>query len=190
MKLAEYQALWKQLKTQSDIDRLAAKTDYDEDLLLVIYSQKKVQSATKKYHKIKHLAPKYHAQWKKGKSFLEIARKINFSPVLTGLLILKEEGFSRKGYRKLLNNLDEIENERLKAELTDVVEDDIVYSPKGNEIQAERGRKGEELLNDWLTKNDFKFKTEKEIANDHKKTPDFLLLSPLNEAPAERLKRI
>jgi hypothetical protein len=180
MKLAEYQSLWKQLRTQADIDRLAANTSYDKDLLLVIYSQKKVQSATKKYHMIKHLASKYHAQWKAGSSFLEIANKINFPPVLTGLLIMKEEGYSRKAYRKLLNNLEEVEDKRLKLELTEVVEDDIVYSPKGNEIQAERGRRGEEMLDKWLTDNNFKFKTEKEMANEYKKTPDFLMLSPLN----------
>lgn len=180
MKLSEYRALLKQLNTQDDIDKVAAKTNYDRDFLLVLYSQKKVRLVTKNYHKIQHLAPKYHAQWKKGKSFLEIARKIKFSPVLTGLLILKEEGISRKMYRKYLNNLDDLEDERLRKELTEVIENDIIYSPKGNEIQAKRGKKGEEALNKWLTKHEFKFKTEKEMSNDYKKTPDFLLAKPIN----------
>ena len=71
MKLADYKKLWMQLNTPADVDKLAASTEYDRDLLLVIYSQKMVQFTTKKYHKIKHLAPRYHAQWKRGKSFLE-----------------------------------------------------------------------------------------------------------------------
>ncbi|WP_455391616.1 TPD domain-containing protein [[Eubacterium] cellulosolvens] len=180
MKLAEYRELVKQLNTQEDIEKVAARTKHSKDFLLVIYSQKMVRLVTKKYHKIKHLAPKYHDQWKDGKSFLEIAEKIKFSPVLTGLLILKEEGISRKLYRKYLNNIDSVDDERLKAELIEVMENDIIYSPKGNEIQARRGKKGEELLHKWLTKHDFKFRTEKEIANKLKKTPDFLLNEPIN----------
>ena len=180
MKLAEYNKLVEELNTQNDIEKVATATGYDKDLLLVIYSQKTVQIATKKYHMIQHLAPKYHAQWKKGKTFLQIAKKINFSPVLTGLLILKEEGISRKMYRKYLNNLEEVGEERLRRELAEVIENDIVYSPEGNSIQAPRGKKGEEILNKWLTKLNFEFETEKEIANKYKKTPDFLLKSSLN----------
>ena len=129
MKLADYKKLWMQLNTPADVDKLAASTEYGRDLLLVIYSQKMVQITTKKYHKIKHLATRYHAQWKKGISFLEISDKLKFSPVLTGLLILKEEDISRKMYRKMLNNLDEVPDERLKKELKDVVANDIIYSP-------------------------------------------------------------
>lgn len=180
MKLAEYKNLITQLKTQSDIEKVAARTEYGKDFLLVLYSQKIVRIVTRKYHKVQHLAPKYYAQWKKGKSFLEIAKKIKFSPVLTGLLILKEDGISRKMYRKYLSNLDEVEDKRLRRELAEVIANDIVYSPEGNEIQARRGKKGEELLNNWLTKQGFQFKTEREIANDHKKTPDFLLNEPIN----------
>lgn len=180
MKLAEYRQLVKQLETQDDIEKIAAETEYDRDFLLVIYSQVMVQIATKKYHKIKHLAPKLHAQWKSGKSFLKIAKKIEFSPVLTGLLILKEEGISRKMYRKYLNNIADLDDKRLKKELAEVIDNDIVYSPKGNEIQARRGQKGEELLNEWLTKCNIEFQTEKEIANTYKKTPDFLLEKPIN----------
>ncbi len=180
MKVAEYNNLVKLLKTQADIEKVAANTGYDKDLLLVIYSQKMVYLATKKYHKIKHLAPKYHAQWKKGNTFLEIAKKIKFSPVLTGLLILKEEGISRKLYRKYLNNLADVEDDRLKKELGEVIKNDIVYSPEGNDIQAKRGIKGEEMLNKWLSGQGFEFKTEKEMANKYKKTPDFLLKSPIN----------
>jgi hypothetical protein len=180
MKLADYKKLWIQLNTPADVDRLAASTEHGRDLLLVIYSQKMVQITTKKYHKIKHLATRYHAQWKKGISFLEISNKLEFSPVLTGLLILKEENISRKMYRKMLNNLDEVKDQRLKKELKDVVANDIIYSPDGNEIQAERGRMGEERLSKWLIKGGFEFTTEKEMANKFKKTPDFFMKKPIN----------
>jgi len=180
MKLSEYKNLLRQLKTQTDIDKLAQETEYDRDFLLVIYSQKVVRLVTKRYHQIQHIAPRLYEKWKRGMSFNQIAKKIRFSPVLTGLIILKEEGISRKMYRKYLNDLSHLENKRLRKELAEVVENDIVYSPKGNEIQAIRGQKGEEVLHKWLTKQKFEFKTEKEIVNIHKKTPDFLLKKPIN----------
>ena len=107
MKLIEYKKLLRQLKTPKDLKKLAVETNYDKNLLLVIYSQKVVQLATKKYHKIKHLAPKFRAQWLKGMSFLQISKKIGFPPVLTAALILKEDGISRKMYRKYLMNLED-----------------------------------------------------------------------------------
>jgi hypothetical protein len=180
MKLSEYKSIVKLLITQEDIDKVAANSEYERDFLLVVYSQKTVRIVTKKYHKIQNMAPKYYRRWKAGMSFLEISREIRFSPVLTGLLILKEVGISRKMYRKYLNNLDLVEDNRLRKELAEVIENDIVYSPEGNEIQAERGRAGEETLNKWLTDHKFEFKTEKEIANEYKKTPDFLLTKPIN----------
>lgn len=180
MKLGRYKKLFNQLNTQTDIAKLAAKSSYTQDLLLVIYTQKIVQFATKKFHKIKYLAPKIHSQWRRGSSFLQISQKIEFPPVLTAALILKEEGISRKMFRKYLNNLDTLKDEQLRKELYEVVANDIVYSPEGNEIQAERGRQGEQKINDWLTQHKFEFLTEKEIAEKFDKTPDFLLKNPLN----------
>jgi hypothetical protein len=180
MKIGEYNSILKRLNKQSDIQKLAGKTEYSKDLLLVLYSQKIVTNATKKYHKIKYLAPKYHTQWENGKTFLEIAEMIEFPPVLTGLLILKEEGVSRKMYRKYLNDLDLVEDERLKKELKEVIDNDIVYSPDGNDIQAERGREGEKKIHEWLTEHNFKFQTEKELSDKYDKTPDFLLKKPIN----------
>jgi hypothetical protein len=180
MKQSEYNKLLKILNKRSDIDRLAKSTNYSRDFLLVVYSQKIVQNATKKYYKIKHLAPKYRRQWLNGMTFLEISEKIDFPPVLTALLILKEDGISRKMYRKYLTNLSLVEDPRLNRELQDVVNNDIIYSPVGNEIQAERGREGEEKIHQWLTEHKFKFKTEKELTEKYDKTPDFLLRKPIN----------
>jgi hypothetical protein len=180
MKLTEYNRLLKLLKNQSDIESLAAITSYDEELLFVLYSQKVVQNATKKYYRIKHFAPKYRSVWLKGRSFLQISNKIGFPPVLTALLILKEDGISRKMYRKYLNDLDLVSDPRLKKELQEVIDNDIIYSPEGNEIQAIRGRTGEEKIHQWLEENNFQFKTEKELTDNYEKTPDFLLKKPIN----------
>lgn len=180
MKLVEYNRLLGLLNKESDIEKLAAKTKYSKDLLLVIYSQKVVMDATKKYYKVKHLAPTCRKKWLKGMSFLKIARELEFPPVLTALLILQEDGISRKMYRKYLSNLELVKDDRLRAELDEVAANDIIYSPNGNEIQAVRGRMGEEKINKWLTEHNFEFLTEKELIDNYEKTPDFLLKKPIN----------
>ena len=180
MKITEYNALLKQLQTTSDVERLAAQTKYRRNFLFVLYSQKVVQDATKKYYKIKHRAQKYRYMWRKGMSLLQISKKLDFPPVLTAFLILKEDGISRKMFRKFLNDPDSVEDARLKSELSEVIENDIIYSPAGSEIQSKRGRKGEEKINKWLTRHNFKFRTEKELTNKYEKTPDFLLDKPIN----------
>jgi hypothetical protein len=180
MKVGEYNKLLKLLNKRSDIDKLAETTSYSKEMLLVVYSQKIVQNATKGYYKIKHLAPKYRKLWLDGETFLQISKKLKFPPVLTALLILKEDGISRKMYRKYLNDLDLVKDKRLRGELEEVIANDIIYSPEGNEIQAARGREGEEKIQKWLESHKFKFKTEKELSVDHEKTPDFLLKKPLN----------
>ncbi len=180
MNKMEYTKLLRQLNKLSDVDKLANKSKYSKEFLFVIYSQKIVQNATQKYYKIKHLAPVYKKHWLEGKTFLQISNKIGFPPVLTALLILKEDGLSRKMYRKYLNDLDLVKDPRLKEELQEVIEHDIIYSPRGNEIQAERGRIGEEKIHKWLIKNNFNFQTEKELMDKYEKTPDFLLKTPIN----------
>lgn len=180
MKLAEYNAILKKLNDYSDIEHLAKNTNYNKEFLFVVYSQKVVQNATKRYYKIKHFAQKYYRLWQKGTSFLEISKKIGFPPVLTALLILKEDGISRKMYRKYLNDLDLVQDKRLRHELEEVISNDIIYSPEGNEIQAVRGRKGEEKIHKWLTKQNFAFTAEKDLAAEYEKTPDFLLKKPFN----------
>jgi hypothetical protein len=180
MKFSEYNDILLKLNKQSDIKKLAKTTDYDEELLLVIYSQKIVQNATKRYYKIKHLAPKYRKTWLKGESLLAISKKLKFPPVLTALLILKEDGISRKMFRKYLNDLTLVKDQRLRKELEEVIANDIIYSPEGNDIQAKRGQIGEERINQWLTDHNIEFQSEKELTPEYEKTPDFLLKFPLN----------
>jgi hypothetical protein len=99
---------------------------------------------------------------------------------LTGLLILHEAGISRKRYRSFLNDLELVEDPRLKKELKQVIKADIIYSPEGNRLQEERGKKGEAKINKWLTERGIDFQSEKELTNNFSKTPDFLLDKPLN----------
>ncbi|UCH90233.1 MAG: TPD domain-containing protein [Thermoplasmata archaeon] len=180
MLLKEHRKISNRLKKYSDIERLSKTTKYEEDLLLVLYTQKVVRKATARFYKVKSRSQALHRLWKNGKSIYAIAKHIDFPPVLLGLIILSEEGISRKMYRNFLNDLDRAPTPRLKRELAQVAKKDHIYSPEGYDIQTERGRKSELAINDWLREHGVKFRIEAELRNQYPKTPDFLLDKPIN----------
>lgn len=176
----EHRKLYSRLNKYSDIDRLAKTTDYDQELLLVLYTQKVVRKATSRFYKVKSRVSGLHRLWKSGKSIYAIAKHIDFPPVLLGLLIMSEEGISRKAYRGLLNDTSKAPTSRLQRELAQVAMKDQIYSPDGYEIQSERGKTSEIIINKWLTEHNIKFRIEAELRNNYPKTPDFLLDKPIN----------
>ena len=180
MHMKEHRNLYNRLNKYSDIDHLARTTNYERELLLVLYTQKVVRKATSRFYKVKNRTRSLHNLWKKGKSIYAISKHIDFPPVLLGLIILGEEGISRKAYRGMLNDLSKAPTNRLKRELEQVINKDHIYSPEGYEIQTERGLKSEEYINKWLTENGMNFQVEAELRNNYPKTPDFLLDKPIN----------
>ena len=85
----------------------------------------------------------------------------------------------RKHFWKLIRDLDNLEDIRLKKELSEVCEVDNIYSPHGMELQYERGRLGEEKLYNWLDENGIGYKTEKDMRGKYPKTPDSYLNKPI-----------
>jgi hypothetical protein len=180
MKKETYLDLINRLNKLEDVDHLSQTTPHSREFLFVLYTQKIVRQATRRFYRVKSQSPILFKKWKKGVSIVEISKRIKFPPVLTGLLILHEDGISRKKYRSFLNDLDQVEDPRLKKELKQVINADIIYSPEGNRLQEERGKKGEARIHKWLTERGIKFQSEKELTNNFPKTPDFLLEKPLN----------
>jgi hypothetical protein len=60
-----------------------------------------------------------------------------------------------------------------------IAEEDMIYSPRGAQIQTDRGIWGEKQLQEWLNKRELKYRTEVELRATHKKTPDCLLDKPI-----------
>src|SRR2546422_992012 len=98
MKLSEYQDLYAKLSTAEDIDFLAENFGHDKELLLVIYTQRIVRETTKKFYRVKAQARRLAFMWQNGSSLLEIARKFEFPPILTALMVLEQRKISRKQY--------------------------------------------------------------------------------------------
>lgn len=179
MKLQEYQDLYQRLGTPEDIDFLAENFGYDKELLLVIYTQRVVRDTTKRFYRVKAQARRLAFEWQHGASLLKIARQFEFPPILASLMILEQRKIPRKQFWKMIRDLDSVQDRRLRRELQEVVETDIVYSPAGSARQYARGRWGEHKLQSWLDARGLAYETEKDLRAKYDKTPDILLHKPL-----------
>ncbi|MFQ6089141.1 MAG: TPD domain-containing protein [Candidatus Methanofastidiosia archaeon] len=175
MKEATYRRLYRVLHSKESISHLSKKFRMPEELLLTILAQKIVRKTKKDYHIVKRQSKKLHREWKRGKTLLEISKEKRFSPILMASFILTEDGISKREFRKFINNPKSIEDRRLKIEILEIIENDMVYSPKGLEIQRVNGEFAESKIREWLELKRISYATETEIKREHKKTPDFLL---------------
>ena len=179
MKYEDYMSIYSQLRKPHDIDALSHRCGLDRELLLVLYTQRTVRDATRRFYVVKKDIKKIAREWHRGTSISRIAREINFPPVLLGLMLTQEIGLPRKQFWKYVRNPETCHDKRLKKELKQMADDDMIYSPKGSQVQADRGVWGEKKLQDWLDHRQLKYKTEPELRATHKKTPDCLLEKPI-----------
>ena len=175
-----YRKIYAGLNSYEDISRLAKEYNYyDEELFLVIYTQKKVREVTARFYKIKAKADKLEKEWKSGKSFLEISDEKKFPPVMTAFIILTNNKMGKKTFRKILRNQKKVKSKRLKREIEEIKRTDHIYSPKGYQVQRVRGEQGEERLRDGLDCKGIEFEREEDLRRQGGKTPDFLLKKPI-----------
>jgi len=180
MKLSEYQELYRKLATAEDIDFLAENFDYDKELLLVVHTQRIVRETTRKFYRVKAQARRLAWMWQNGASFVEVARKFDFPPILTALMILEQRKVSRKQFWKMIADPGQAKDRRLRGDLEEASRTDIVYSPDGTARQYARGRWGEAKLHSWLDARALTYETEKDLRSKYDKTPDILLHKPID----------
>lgn len=180
MKYEDYKEIYSQLKNPSDIDRLAQKLGMDREFLFVLYTQRTVRDATRRFYIVKKDIKKIAKEWRQGVPIAKLARRINFPPVLLGLMLSPEINLTRKQYWKYIREPESCRDKRLKKEMLQIAQEDMIYSPRGAQIQAERGAWGERKLHQWLDKRNLKYRTEEDLRATHMKTPDCLLETPIN----------
>jgi hypothetical protein len=178
MKKSEYKRLSDLLHDQGDIEHVARENGLDKELILVLYTQKTVRHATKRFYKVKHKSKVLLKRWNEGSSFLSLSKEMDFPPILMAYILLLESGITRKKFWDYVKNPDKIRDNRLRKEIAEIVKRDIVYSPEGNEMQYERGKMGERRLCEWLDRHNLKYKTEDDLKGQYSKTPDALLSQP------------
>jgi len=176
---ATYQRLYEQLVTYDDVHRIAHAEHRNEELLFVIHTHRVTRDATRRFYVVKRQLPRLVAQWKHGQSILDIAKEWRFPPVLMGQQMLGELGIPRKKVWQTFLHPETAPDERIRSEVEALLAADMIYSPRGMELQRERGRKGEERLERWLQKHGIGYRTEKDLRGKYAKTPDALLDEPI-----------
>jgi hypothetical protein len=174
-----YHRYYEILKTPEDVDRVAAAEHVDRELLFIIHTQRVSRDATRRFYVVKRQMPRLVGQWRHGKRILELARGLDFPPVLLGQMLLRELQLPRKQVWGCFLDPASAPNPRLQTEIRELLGEDLVYSPEGMELQRERGRQGEARLYSWLEKHGIPYKTEKELRGKYPKTPDALLEQPI-----------
>jgi hypothetical protein len=179
MDRATYQRLYDALATYDDVHRIAHEEHWDEELLFVIHTHRVTRDATRRFYVLKRQMPRLAAQWRRGRSMLDIAREWRFPPVLLGQQMLGELGLPRKKIWGTFLDPATAPDARLRTEVEELLRADMIYSPRGMELQRERGKKGEDRLQRWLAKHGIGFRTEKDLRGKYAKTPDALLDHPI-----------
>ncbi|MFH0860122.1 MAG: TPD domain-containing protein [Candidatus Altiarchaeota archaeon] len=173
-----YDQIYSLLKSPSDFKNLSEQFSVPSEVLSILLGQKIVRDTTRRYYKVKKMAPQFLRRWSRGETLLKLAQEIEYSPYMTASLILQDNGAGRKGVLSLFRNPDSAPP-RLREELRDVLAKEYVYSPKNTQVQVERGRNVESKVGRWLDARGVQYITEEEARRLHKKTPDFLLKSPI-----------
>jgi hypothetical protein len=179
MDRATYQRLYETLATLDDVKRVARHEGFDEELLFVIHTHRITRDATRRFYPVKRQIGRLVHDWHRGKRMIEIAHELRFPPVLTGQLMLQELKLPRKKIWSCFVDPASAPDDRLRHEVRELLHEDLIYSPKGMELQRERGHKGETRLYTWLQKHGIKYRTEVDLRGKYAKTPDALLDHPI-----------
>ncbi len=175
-----YESIYPKLEDLKSVESLSLRYGVPKPTLRVLLTQKIIRETTRKHGVMKKDAKKFRRAWDHGDSFLKISRGVGFPPVMVASIILVENGVSRNMFRTYLKSPNSIKDKRLKKEISEAVENDLVYSPNGAFEQLKRGRDIEKKIFDWLSSQGISFMTEEDCRREnHTKTPDFLLDEPV-----------
>ncbi|MCI4319428.1 MAG: C15orf41 family protein [Thermoplasmata archaeon] len=174
-----YRRLYDSLATYEDIHRIAHAEGFDEELLFVIYTHRVSRDATRRFYVVKRQMPRLVAQWRRGRTMIDLAREWKFPPVLMGQILLGELKVPRKKVWGTFLDPATAPDQRIRREVEELLTNDWIYSPRGMELQRERGRRGEERMYRWLEQHGITYRTEKDLRGKYTKTPDALLDHPI-----------
>ncbi|MBI1974039.1 TPD domain-containing protein [Candidatus Micrarchaeota archaeon] len=181
MDSTEYYFIIDRLNTPADVDFLNEKMGLSRDMLFNILARKVVRNVLRTFHRIKAKQRHLLDDWKRGKSFCELAAREGFPPVLMASFVLEAKRVSKKQFQQMLRNPEKVADKRICAELKEVVEKDFVYSPRSSDIQRQHGKDAELKLSEFVKRLGVEYMTEYEnkAVKHHQRTPDFLLKKPV-----------
>ena len=94
------------------------------------------------------------------------------------MMMFQEMGYSKKEFWSFVREPENVKDERIRREIEEATEKDVIYSPWANDEQRERGHWGEALLEGWLDAQGVGYRTEEDLRGIYTKTPDCLFDEP------------
>ncbi|NLI62925.1 MAG: TPD domain-containing protein [Methanosarcinaceae archaeon] len=179
MDLDDYNYLYKILDSKSDIQQISKSLSIPPGVVSKIWEQKMVDKSKKDFIKIEKNSNFILKKWLFGKSFVEISKQYNISPVLVSNAILKKLEFTKKEIKRFNKNPNSCHNKRISGELKEVSKTDFMFSHKANKRSDDMGKAGEILIQKFLCEQNIDFLDENHLRKKkYKKTPDFLFETP------------
>jgi len=174
-----YRRLYDTLATLDDVQRLAREEHLEEELLFVIHTHRVTRDATRRFYVVKRQIGRLAQNWRHGRTMLDIAQEWSFPPVLMGQMMLGELKIPRKKVWGTFLHPETAPDDRIRKEVEALLAADPIYSPRGMELQRDRGRRGEARLYGWLERHGIGYRTEVDLRGKFSKTPDALLDRPI-----------
>ncbi len=175
MKTDTYIEILRRLESPEDVGRLSSEFSVPEAVLEEILTQKIVENTRINFLSLTSKEKELLEDWQSGKSILEMSEELGFMPVLVARELLKALGLSKFAVKQKIKNPETIEDERLRREVKEALSEDFVFSPEAHELQEEKSRLGEKIIERWLISSGAIFMTNSEyIRVGNILTPDFL----------------
>ncbi len=172
----EYHRIYSLVSSPEEARIYASKLRLPQGVLEAVLNLKIIRSVKEGYHLLERRKEELLAEWRAGRSIVEIAEERNFPPVLIARFLLSAMGFSRRKVKKLALNARGSGDERLDMELAEAQLRDFVFSKQAHEKQRLRGELGEEIIKSWLHRRGATFISEDSMVKvAGAKTPDFLV---------------
>ena len=181
MDIDTYSKIRDSLNSSDDIERISKDFSQPVGAISAILSQKIVSNVKKTHGRIKSKSKKHLLEWNRGDTILNIANRNEIPATLMASIILKEMGHSKKYINGMFKDPDNIQIQRLKDEIVQALNTDHFFSPRAHQIQTEKGKMGENVIETWLDKHNIEYRNENDLRDSGAtKTPDCVLNEPLN----------
>ncbi|MFH1788785.1 MAG: hypothetical protein ABH834_05355, partial [Candidatus Altiarchaeota archaeon] len=90
-----YEKVYSKLSDDESVSRLSKKYRVSSKMLEVLLTQKTIRETKRNYSRVKDGARALRLRWKKGESFMDLAKSLSFPPVMVASIVLADMGFGR-----------------------------------------------------------------------------------------------
>ncbi len=166
--------IFKSINSPSDFGRFKMSPGALSSILI----QKGIKLAKKSSGIVNSRKKQILRNWRRGQTFLQIARRYRILPLSVAYALRTSLGFNKKEFARMVrgdNGRPRGLAVRVEREIKQALHFDYLHSPKALRYMRDQGKKGEAIAEKILRKYKIKFlKEDEQLKKQGNKTPDFL----------------